>query len=257
MDDFDPSVCPGDHQGAVAVRVESGYAFRMPAEVFSVRDPLPPPVDAALPRYGCPGNPIIARAVSTYMGMTQFLPEGFEPHREMRRPVSLTIFGHDGPMGSVRNALQFIHEGPNGNAIARRCFVARGGIMEYCNLCGRRAEVVDERLCRYERTGRVVRLEDHGFWARSLPGRHPESADLPLVAICRSARDDDPTRNFARNCRAYVVLQPDLVLRYGYDGNVVTLPMLPEFDLAIRDWIESRRAPELDGPARNIFEERR
>jgi hypothetical protein len=255
MDEFDPSACPGDHQGAVTVRVESGYAFRMPAEVFSVRDPLSPPDDASLPPYGCPGNPIIARAVSTYMGMTQFLPEGFEPHREMRRPVSLTLFGHDGPRSTVENWARRVEIGPENRGSS--CLTPSGGIMDVCTGCSKAATISGTQCRSQTYGGAIVPLLDIGFVMRARPDTHPEAAGLPLTAHCTRRPERDPTFNKARRCEATYALGADLYVVYGYDGNIVTPTMLPAFDLKVRDWIAARRAPDLDGPARNIFEERR
>ena len=253
MDAFDPSACPGEAGDTVAVRLVSGYAFRMPAEAFSVRDPQPPPDDPALPAYGCPENPIVARAVTTNLGHTQFLPEGFTPHRPMRRPVSLTLYGHDGPMATLRQWVRWVEEGPSRASMS--CLPVEGGIMDFCTGCAK-ANVVDGIYCRASETGELHLLEDRGFWARARPGTHLEGEGLPLAADCRFNRDDDLTRNFARDCEATYALGPDLVVVYGYDGNVVTLPMLPAFDLALRDWIDSRRAPDLDSPARRSAEGR-
>ena len=253
MDAFDPSACPGGAGDTVAVRLVSGYAFRMPAEAFSVRDPLPPPDDPALPAYGCPENPIVARAVTTVLGHMQFLPEGFTPHRPMRRPVSLTLYGHDGPMGTFKQWVRWVEEGPSRASMS--CLPVEGGIMDLCTACAK-ASVVEKLYCRLSEPNDLRALEDLGFWARARPGTHPEGEGLPLAAYCSSNREDDPTRNFARDCSARYALGPDLLVVYGYDGNVVTLPMLPAFDLALRDWIDSRRASDLDSQARNIAEGR-
>ena len=253
MDSFDPSACPGDHRGQVAVRLVSGFAFRFPAEVFSVRDPSPPPEDASLPPYGCPGNPIVARAVSTNLGHMQFLPEGFEPHRKFRRPVGLTIFGHDGPMGFFDGVNRNVDEGPGRRSMT--CLTASDAPFELCNGCPTEGWS-DDGFCRLTfDDGRSTEREP-GFWARALPGTHPESEGLPLVASCDGGDQRDFDRAKHRPCEAGIAYAPDLAVIYGYDGNIVTLPLLPGFDLAMREWIEERRAPDLDSQARIVFEER-
>ena len=253
MDAFNPAACPGEAGGTVAVRLVSGYAFRMPAEAFSVRDPLPPPGDPALPAYGCPENPIVARAVTTVLGHTQFLPEGFTPHRPMRRPVSLTLYGHDGPMRALRGWNRVIDEGPNWSHMT--CPNDADGIFETCYSCPP-ANWSDDTICRGTHEDGQRYAIPSAFWARTRRDPSSEPVGLSLTAQCRIGDESDPTRNFARDCEATYALRPDLVVVYGYDGNVVTLPLLPAFDLALRDWIDSRRAPDLDSQSRKIAEGR-
>ena len=171
----------------------------------------------------------------------------------MRRPVSLTLYGHDGPMGTFKQWVRWVEEGPSRASMS--CLPVEGGIMDLCTACAK-ASVVEKLCCRLSEPNDLRALEDLGFWARARPGTHPEGEGLPLAAYCSSTREDDPTRNFTRDCEATYALGPDLLVVYGYDGNVVTLPMLPAFDLALRDWIDSRRASDLDSQARKIAEGR-
>ena len=141
-DGFDPSLCPADADGTVTIRLVSGLAFALPADRFGLRDASPPSEDASLPPYGCPGNPIVTRAASTWFDPLELLPEGHEPVYPLRfNPFTLSLFGHDEPTRiQESNLYQFTRmydwqqdlENCVGANRFTTCEAVPGGILDQC-----------------------------------------------------------------------------------------------------------------------------
>lgn len=237
---FDPTICPGDHQGKLAVRLSSGLAFRMEPRGYMLGAHRPDPVDSNLPPWGCPGNPIETESISFLYRYEATLQNRYDPQIPEGRPSLLRIFGHDGPTRVQDGDLRAFER-----AKLRKdsCEVTEEG-KEICRNC----KIVDG-FCFPQRREKISK-RGIPSWARALPGTYHEWNGRPFITECSWGRPSHAVEPNGVWCTADYEMMGGLSVMYRF-----TDPKIPEdkymaFDREIRRQILAARAPELDTPTR-------
>lgn len=240
---FDPARCSVDTGGKVLVRLTSGLAFWFEPYTFVLRDGLAKPLPPSGEPEGCPGNPIVTRAVSFPIQYTEAL-EAKRRGLSMRNPPvqAFSIFGHDGPTRLQDSEIER-HAFLKGQGNA--CRVTEEGV-EIC-LVGCRPDPDQSDQCRPigQDAPHVPLKEDLASSGLALPGVYAEFKGRRFAYGCMP-----PLKVSAefrpRSCDVRYEIAEGLSVTYRFDSSQIPEDNVLTLDKMIRDQILAARAPEHD-----------
>lgn len=236
---FDPTICPGDHQGKLTVRLESGRAFRIQPHGFLLGRLTPEPAGPGLPPWGCPGNPVVTSSFTLAYRYEAILEDrrNLQVPEDFGRPSLLRIIAGDGPVVLQESNLQLFREYKNRFG---SCEITDEGL-EICRTC----EIVDG-WCRGANPDRPVSKDAAGMFGRALPGVHEERDGLPFAIMCPSRSLSEPGLPPKIWCSVSYRLMDGVSVNYRITDHKVGEDEYIAFDSEVRRQIKAARAPELD-----------
>ncbi|PIE08475.1 MAG: hypothetical protein CSA74_01910 [Rhodobacterales bacterium] len=236
---FDPTICPGDHQGKLLVRLESGLAFRIQPHGFLLGRIAPEPAGPGLPPWGCPGNPVVTSHFSLAYRYEALLENKRNPQTPegLGRPSLLRIIAGDGPVHMQESNLVLFHYSKDQ---FNSCEITNEGL-EICRSC----KVVDGRCLRAGSTEPGPNRPT-AMYGRALPGVYEEHNGLPFIIHCYT--DDRPDVPYPTNkwCEVRYKLMDGLSVSYRITDRKVSEDSYIAFDQEVRRQILAARAPEFD-----------
>jgi hypothetical protein len=240
---FDPARCSVDSGGKVLVRLTSGLAFWFEPYTFMLRDGLEKPLPPSGEPEGCPGNPIVTRAVSFPIQYTEAL-EAKRRGLPMRSPPvqAFSIFGHDGPTRLQDGDLER-HALYKGEGYA--CRVTEEGV-EICLVgCRPDPDQSDRCLPIGQNAPYVPLKEDLASSGLALPGAYAEFKGRRFVYGCMPPLKVSPKFS-SRTCNVSYEMTKGLSVTYRFDSSQIPEDNVLLLDKMIRDQILAARAPEYD-----------
>lgn len=238
---FDASQCSIDTKGKILVRLVSGYAFWFDPGTFMLRGGLEkPPATSGEPE-GCPGNPVVTRAITFPFQYTEALKSKLQG-RPVGRPAvrSLSLYGQELPLrlqdGDIRRHNDYKENGSI-------CRVSREGV-EVC-LADCIQDPIHEDRCKVS-GDYVVLLSDAASTGLAQPGAYVEYGGRRFAYSCLPRFSPNNPQSKLRSCSTAYQISKNLSVTYEFDSSQISEDEVLSLDRNIRTQIISARAPEYD-----------